>query len=481
MSFTLSGAVNPPTVFLAKWSELGDRFDPEMVLFRRRANRFKYFATRLKSFFSEAPQYGAGERGLDREDESQPRYIRITDIDEYGILTDELGATAATVEPRYILAEDDLLIARSGNTVGKSYLHKNAHAPDVCFFAGYLIRFRFRRDEILPDYAFAFTQLPYYKEWVRAIQRPAGQPNINAREYSNLEIPAAPVSVQKKVVSLLEEAYTAKRQRDEEARKLLAAIDDVLLDELGIPRKPEPPNTLESRIFESSFTTLTGQRWDPLFYQADIIAFVREVKCELQRLGEKVNYFMTGFAAGRGDQSDEDESGIIQIRPTNLSDDRELVFKRNVYIAASELKTRKADVLKRGEILFNNTNSQEQVGKTAWFDLEGDYFSSNHITRIGVKPGELDPQYLAYILNLYQRRKVFFKLCTNWNNQSGVGSDILRRIPVPMPKPARQIEIVKRIEAVRAKARALREQANADLEKAKRDIEALILGNEGGE
>ncbi|MFZ1862429.1 MAG: restriction endonuclease subunit S [Candidatus Competibacter sp.] len=291
-------------------------------------------------------------------------------------------------------------------------------------------------------------------------------------------IPSIDLKRQEEIAARWNQALAQRKKRETQASQLLATIDDVLLDELGIPRQPELPNTLESRIFKSSFATLTGQRWDPLYHQADIFAFVRDAKCGLQRLGGKVNYFITGFPAGRSDQVDEDDGGIIQLRPTNLSDDRELVFKRNVYIAASELKTRKADVLKRGEALFNNTNSQEQVGKTVWFDLEGDYFSSNHITRIGTKTDELNPQYLAYILNLYQRRKVLFRLCTNWNNQSGVGSDILQRIPIPLPKPARQAEIVKRLESVRAKARALREQARADFEEAKRDIEAMILGKE---
>lgn len=222
-----------------------------------------------------------------------------------------------------------------------------------------------------------------------------------------------------------------------QAQQLLQSLDDVLLDELGISRKPEPPNTLESRIFKSKFSAVTGHRWDPLFNQADVFAFIRDAKCDLKRMGSQVEYFITGFPAGRSDQVDEEDGGVIQIRPTNVNDDRELIFLRNVYIAAEELKTRRADVLKRREVLFNNTNSQEQVGKTVWFDLEGDYFSSNHITRIGTKSAELNPQYLAALLNLYQRRKVFFKLCTNWNNQSGVGSDILARMPIPMPKPAR--------------------------------------------
>lgn len=178
---------------------------------------------------------------------------------------------------------------------------------------------------------------------------------------------------------------------------------------------------------------------------------------------------------------DEEDRGVVQIRPTNLSDDRELIFHRNVFIADSVLEERKADVLKRGEVLFNNTNSQEQVGKTVWFDLEGSYFSSNHITRIGTKSGDLNGRFLTYVLNLYQRQKVFFKLCTNWNSQSGVGSNILRFIPIPLTNPKRQTAIVSNLEKVRDQARVLREQARTDLENVRRDIEALILGKEAAE
>ena len=135
-------------------------------------------------------------------------------------------------------------------------------------------------------------------------------------------------------------------------------------------------------------------------------------------------------------------------------------------------------MLKRGEVLFNNTNSQEQVGKTVLFDFEGNYFSSNHITRIGTKAADLNALFLTYVLNLYQRQKVFFKLCTNWNNQSGVGSDILQHILIPLPNLVRQAAIVSRLEQIRDQARVLRKQANADFEKAKQHIENLILGTE---
>lgn len=127
-------------------------------------------------------------------------------------------------------------------------------------------------------------------------------------------------------------------------------------------------------------------------------------------------------------------------------------------------------------MLFNNTNSQEQVGKTVYFDLEGDYFCSNHITRIATDGDRLDPQYLVYILNLYKRQKVFFKLCTNWNNQSGVGADVLSKITVPLPGLERQKQIVLRLDKIRANAQDLRRKAAVELEETKKAIEAMILG-----
>ncbi|MDP2269044.1 MAG: restriction endonuclease subunit S, partial [Deltaproteobacteria bacterium] len=344
-----------------------------------------------------------------------------------------------------------------------------------CFFAGYLIRFRFDTSRILPDYVFALTQLPYYKEWVQAVQRAAGQPNINAWEYSNLQIPIPPLCVQETIIERLKMAYDTKRTKERQAYNFLENVDRLLLAELGITPKPAPPNTVENRIFKRPFSEVIGGRFDPIYHHGDIFAFVRAANCDLERLGNHVTTFQTGFAAGRNDQGDK-EDGIIHIRPTNITEDRELIFRRNVYIAPSELGTRLFDRLKRHEVLFNNTNSQEQVGKTVYFDLEGDYFCSNHITRIATDGDRLNPKYLVYILNLYQRQKVFFKLCTNWNNQSGVGADVLSKITVPLSGLERQKQIVLRLDKIRADALALRRKAALELDEAKKYIEAMILG-----
>ena len=90
-----------------------------------------YPLVKLKNLLLEKPQYGANEAGIIRETNIQPRYIRITDIDENGLISaNELGATVANAEDKYILNEYDILIARSGATVGKAYIHKEL--PYTC-------------------------------------------------------------------------------------------------------------------------------------------------------------------------------------------------------------------------------------------------------------------------------------------------------------------------------------------------------------
>ena len=87
------------------------------------------------------------------------------------------------------------------------------------FFAGYLIRFIIDTDKALPEYIFTYTQLNAYKEWVNAIQRPSGQPNINSEEYQSLEIPLPNIERQQVIVDVIESAYLQKKQKESEAQK----------------------------------------------------------------------------------------------------------------------------------------------------------------------------------------------------------------------------------------------------------------------
>jgi type I restriction enzyme M protein len=145
----------------------------------------------------EKPQYGANESAIDGNPQTDYRYIRITDINDNGELNSD-WRTAANIEEKYILQEGDFLFARSGATVGKTFLYNNKYGKAL--YAGYLIRFRTNKDELLPDFLKLVTQSSFYKKWVLDTQTGASQPNINGQMYSDLQIPLPSLPVQEKLV-----------------------------------------------------------------------------------------------------------------------------------------------------------------------------------------------------------------------------------------------------------------------------------------
>ena len=177
------------------------------------------------------------------------------------------------------------------------------------------------------------------------------------------------------------------------------------------------------------------KRLDPLYYGSDFTKFFKHPYSV--RLKDVCINFSSGFGAGKNEQTTKD-NGYIQIRPTNIDNDGFLKYEKNVYVPLHK----GVPFVKKGTVLFNNTNSQEWVGKTALLQEDSKLYTSNHITSIIVNSSKVISEYLWIVLNIYQRNKVFYSICTNWNNQSGVGIDLLQSVKVPIPPISSQQEIV---------------------------------------
>lgn len=211
------------------------------------------------------------------------------------------------------------------------------------------------------------------------------------------------------------------------------------------------------------FLLLKGElenRLDPLFYSENIFSFLKTTTFEVKKIKEINTFVKAGFGVGRQDQ-DLEQNGYIQIRPTNLDEDGFLKFEKNIYLPESYLETNKTNILEKEDVLFNNTNSQELVGKTAYFEEEGIFLHSNHITIIRVNKEIILPKYLWILLNIYQKRKIFFNICTNWNNQSGVGIDRLLSLKIPVPNLETQQTIINIFEKAYALKKANEKKAKA--------------------
>lgn len=158
-----------------------------------------YKNTNLLNVVIDKPQYGAPYSS--QVFDGKMRYIRITDINEDGSLNEE-KVSAKGYSAHYLLKENDFLIARSGNTVGKTFLYKNKFGKAI--FAGYLIRFKLDETKVIPEYLLAYTKCSLYKEWIKGNMRVSAQPNINSQQYLDSPIILPPLKAQKEIVEYVE-------------------------------------------------------------------------------------------------------------------------------------------------------------------------------------------------------------------------------------------------------------------------------------
>lgn len=166
----------------------------------------------LKNIVTQKPLYGANEKGV--KNITDTRYIRITDINEDGNLNDEI-ISPANVAEKFLLKENDFLIARSGNTVGKTFLYKKTDGRAI--FAGYLVKYILDTKKVIPEYILYFTKSLYYKNWIENNQRVSGQPNINGQEFLYSPIILPPRNIQEKIVTEITKRKNKIKQLKKEA------------------------------------------------------------------------------------------------------------------------------------------------------------------------------------------------------------------------------------------------------------------------
>jgi len=148
--------------------------------------------------------YGANVAG-EHSDPEWPRYLRITDFASDGaIREDTFCSLPPEIAKDYLLKPGDILLARSGATVGKAF--RVTPAVGSACHAGYLIRARPNPAIVNPGFLFAFTQTGSFRTWKDSICITATIQNIGADRYANLYVPIPPLSEQTEVVDFIASA-----------------------------------------------------------------------------------------------------------------------------------------------------------------------------------------------------------------------------------------------------------------------------------
>lgn len=168
----------------------------------------EWISIRLKHLLLESLVYGANEAAED-DNPKNPRYIRITDMNSDGTLDpNTFRSLPLHIAENYLLKDGDILLARSGATVGKSFYYKSEFG--VSCFAGYLIRARPQKSKLDSKFAYWFFQSDSYWKYVSGSQIKATIQNVSAEKYGDLYL-SLPLNIKEQnIVSNFLDHETAK-------------------------------------------------------------------------------------------------------------------------------------------------------------------------------------------------------------------------------------------------------------------------------
>jgi type I restriction enzyme S subunit len=178
--------------FLAKKRHLKQGAMQELLTGKKRLPGFEgqWRCATLSDCLLSHPDYGINAPGVPQSGDL-PTYVRITDIGDDGrLLRSGRLAVQHPLAMNYLLNEHDLVVARTGASVGKAYRYNPQDGPLV--FAGFLIRVRVNPGTLSPGFLAAFMQTETYWAWVRMMSMRSGQPGINGGEISGLELRLPP-------------------------------------------------------------------------------------------------------------------------------------------------------------------------------------------------------------------------------------------------------------------------------------------------
>lgn len=180
-----------------------------------------------------ASSFEYGLNAAAKEYDGENKYIRITDIDDntHEFLTDNLTSPdiELTGADNYKLTEGDILFARTGASVGKSYIYKNSDG--LVYYAGFLIRARIK-EGYDAEFVFQNTLTDRYNKYIAVTSQRSGQPGVNAQEYAEFEIKVPKKEEQTKIGTYfrnIDHLITLHQRELEETKKKKKSLAKLLL------------------------------------------------------------------------------------------------------------------------------------------------------------------------------------------------------------------------------------------------------------
>lgn len=428
-----------------------------------------------------AIQYGYTEKA--QTEKIGPSFLRITDIQNDTVEWNQVPFCIIDdkEKEKYLLREGDLVFARTGATVGKSYLITGSIPESV--FASYLIRVRLKPD-IEPKYISYFFRSSDYWRQISKSQSGIGQPNVNGKKLAQIKIPLAPLDQQTRIVAEIEKQFSRldeavanlKRVKANlkryKAAVLKAAVQGKLTEQW---RKKYPDVEPASKLLERILAE-RRERWkgkgkykEPAVPDTSILPPLLE-----------------GWMWARLEQIGLIFGGLTK-NPKRTKLPKKLPYLRVANVYANELRLDQIErigvydgeldklLLQRGDLLIVEGNgSKDQIGRLAIWDGSIDpCVHQNHIIKIRLVNVDIGKWILFWLLSLPGRHFVE-RVASSTSGLYTLSVNKVCSLPILLPPWAEQNEIVEEVERRLSMVEDLEKEVIANLQRAERLRQSIL-------
>jgi type I restriction enzyme M protein len=312
------------------------------------------------------------------------------------------------------------------------------------------------------------------KHYVVELAPYSAQRNLNNQQLSQVPVVIPPKETQAKIVEKMDAAYAAKKLKESEAQRLLDSIEYYLLGELGIELPKQGENTIQSRMFTRRLSEVSAGRFDPDYFHEKY----KQLQNSLQQgyfgsktIREVTDTVIHGNTPASAEYSDvETAYPIIKVKSYR---GEYISLKKLDFTLVKKIKqARKNDVF-----ILSAAHQASYVGRFIKFLENAPPENTSFVGElICIRPNDTmcNPMYLFSLLNTETCKVLLNREKTG--QTSHIYPTDIKHIKIPLPPIAKQTEIASHITHKRSQAKQLRQQALAELEQAKKEVEGMILG-----
>ena len=345
------------------------------------------------------PKYKFSEIAYNITDKKMPEpgdeelYIGLEHLDSGRLRVTRWGSEVELVGQKLVMQKGDILFGRRN-----TYLRRAAIAPHDGIFSAHGMIFRPNTAIIDPDYFPFFISSDYFMDAAIRISVGSLSPTVNWKTLKELDFFLPDLNQQRHTAELLSAANETK----EAYQDLLIKSDELVKSQF-------------IELFGDPETNPFGWRMGTI---RDIVSDVRYGSSRKASIDGKYPYLRMNNITYGG------ELDLTDVKRIDIPDDE--IDRCSV---------------RKGDVLFNRTNSKELVGKTCLYDREELMVLAGFVIRVRVNEKAI-PEFLAQYMNLPYTKELLLSMCKAACGQANINAQELQNIPIYIPPVEAQKQFV---------------------------------------